>query len=404
MTTASSIAPSPVMRSSRPAPSRVVIATINRAEGDTGVHTHTRMLCEGLRAANVSCDVVSPFSGSKKWLPVFAVRPLLLNRVNRTWSTLWHRRWHMSAVRENLRKRLAAGPVDVIVAQCPVSAKAALDARAALKLDCPIVLVCHFNHSEAAEYRAKGELADSRNYNEMLAFESRVLEEVDRVIYVSNWARENVEAVRGLRTRSSTVVWNGVGDAVVAVPITRAQLGLADDDLVLINVGSIEPRKNQLGLLDLFSTIASQFNKAKLVFVGDGPQKSDVQDKAAELKLQGSVIFLGHRRDVAALLPLADLYVHYASLENCPLALLEAARAALPVAAVPTGGVPELLAALDCKYEIEPADTRKTLDQLRPLLENADFRREVGRRSADSFKKTFTRDSMTQAYLRALTI
>ena len=63
------------------------------------------------------------------------------------------------------------------------------------------------------EYRAKGELADSRTYNAMMNFESRVLEEVDRVIYVSNWSRENVEAVRGLRTRSSKVIWNGADDA-----------------------------------------------------------------------------------------------------------------------------------------------------------------------------------------------
>jgi glycosyltransferase involved in cell wall biosynthesis len=238
----------------------------------------------------------------------------------------------------------------------------------------------------------------------VLALEANVLEAVDRVIYVSNWARENVEAVRGLRTRSSAVVWNGVGDVNHTESITRAQLGLEDDDLVLINVGSMEPRKNQIGLLDLFATISSQFANAKLVLVGDGPQKSDVQDKARELKIDEQVIFLGHRRDVPALLPLADLYVHYASLENCPLVLLEAARASLPVAAVPTGGVPELLSALDCKYEIEPADTRKTLDGLRPLLDNREFRRGAGRRAAESFKKTFTRDSMTQAYLRALTI
>ena len=41
---------------------RVVIATINRAEGDTGVHTNTRMLAAGLDAAGIRCDVVSAFS------------------------------------------------------------------------------------------------------------------------------------------------------------------------------------------------------------------------------------------------------------------------------------------------------------------------------------------------------
>src|SRR5438093_1626056 len=87
-------------------PARVIIASINREEGDTGVHTHTRMLSAGLRDASVKCDLVSPFSGSRKWLPVFAIRPLLLKRINKTWSTLWHRRWHAAALRDNLADRL----------------------------------------------------------------------------------------------------------------------------------------------------------------------------------------------------------------------------------------------------------------------------------------------------------
>jgi len=46
-------------------PTCVVLASINREHGDTGVHTHGRMLASGLREAGVTCDVVSSFSGSK---------------------------------------------------------------------------------------------------------------------------------------------------------------------------------------------------------------------------------------------------------------------------------------------------------------------------------------------------
>src|SRR3954462_13927265 len=113
--TALSLAPIPQIAPSRSARiRRVTIATINREEGDTGVHTHTRMLAAGLRDAGVTCDVVSPFSGSKKWLPIFAVRPLVLKKLNKTWSTLWHRRFHAAALRENLAARLSRGEVDAI--------------------------------------------------------------------------------------------------------------------------------------------------------------------------------------------------------------------------------------------------------------------------------------------------
>jgi glycosyltransferase involved in cell wall biosynthesis len=304
-------------------------------------------------------------------------------------------------LRSALLRYAAAHRPDVIVAQCPVSARAALDLRDEIGGKFAVVLVCHFNHSEAAEYRERGELAGEDRYRDMLAFEDRVLEEVDRIIYVSEWARQNVELHRALRTKSSSVIWNGV-DEVTEPSITRQQLGLSDDDLVLMNVGSLEPRKNQLGLLDLFATIHSQHPSSRLVLVGDGPARGDIEQKIAELNLDAAVKLLGHRRDVPALLPLADLYIHYAALENCPLALIEAARAGLAFAAVPAGGVPELQQALECKYELQPHDLRTSMDNIRPLLNNAELRKRAGTQAQERFKATFTRSAMAQAYIESL--
>ena len=383
---------------------RVVIATVNRPEGDTGVHTHTRMLTAGLRAAGVACDVVSALDAGKKWYPVFAVRPLLLHRINKTWSTLWHQRWHAAALREALLRDVRRQPPDVVVAQDPVSARAALDVRARVGGKFPVVLVCHFNRSEADEYRDKGELAVRARYEEMLAGEDRVLREVDRAIYVSNWARQTVEQSRGVTPRAASVIWNGIGDAdhTPAAPLSRAQLGLGDDDLVLINVGSLEPRKNQLGLLELFAAVRNTHPSAKLVLVGDGPARREIEQAIADQRLGDSVLLLGHRRDVPAILPLADLYVHYATLENCPLVLIEAARAGMPFAAIPAGGVPELQAALDCRYEVGPQDLRRSAETIRPLLDSADARRAAGARARAKFESTFSLPAMTRAYIEAL--
>jgi glycosyltransferase involved in cell wall biosynthesis len=403
MTTATTtIKPSVIVEQSLRGLRRLAIATINRPEGDTGVHTHTRMLCEGLREAGGQCDVVSAFGRSRKWMPLFALRPLLLHRMNKSWSTLWHRHWHRAALRENLVRYVSEHKPDAILAQCPVSARAALDMRAQLRGDFSVAMVCHFNHSEASEYRDKGELSGRRRYDEMLRFEDSVLSEVDRVIYVSHWARDSVEQSRGLRTRSSAVIWNGVNDVPATTSPTRKELGVADDAIVLINVGSLEPRKNQLGLLPLFAEINAQHPSTRLVLIGDGPQRDEIERKIAQLELSGVVRLLGHRRDVPAILPLADLYVHYASLENCPLALIESARAGVPFAAVPAGGVPELQTALGCRIDLTPHDLRQSLDNLRPLLENGERRRQQGQIARERFVATFTHQAMTCAYLEAL--
>ena len=369
----------------------VVIATVNREHGSTGVHTHTRVLRDGLLAAGVACDVVTPFGGSRGWLPLFAVRPLLLNRVNQTWATLWYRHWHGAAVRANLRRRLAAGGVDHIVAQCPVSAAAALDVANGV----PVTMVAHFNHSEAAEYRDQGGLAGEANYRRMLAGEDEVLRRVDRVVYVSEWAKDVVERDRGVTPRASAVVRNGIAERVTVPPVTRASIGLAADDVVLMSVGTLEPRKNQVALVEALPGLPASAGRVVLVLIGEGPDRPKIERHAAELGVGDRVILLGHRTDVPALLPLADVYVHAALAENCPVAVIEAARAGLPWAAVPAAGMVELQRHLGGCVP---------LDELGTLVADADRRAELGRAAAANFAAGFTRTAMVRGYMDALGI
>jgi len=83
-----------------------------------------------------------------------------------------------------------------------------MHARRQLGENFTIAMVCHFNYSEATEYRDKGELASQRYFDSVLAMEKQVLESVDRVIYVSNWARDVVEKERDIHPRASSVIWN----------------------------------------------------------------------------------------------------------------------------------------------------------------------------------------------------
>jgi glycosyltransferase involved in cell wall biosynthesis len=380
---------------------RVVIATVARPSGDTGVHTHSRTLREGLIAAGFDCQLATPFDGSRKWLPIFAARRAILDPFNRTWGTRWYRHWHMAALRENLLRSLQARAADGVIAQCPLSAHAALDVRQQLGHQFPIAMVCHFNYSEATEYRDKGELSDRRAFEKLLAFEKDVMESVDQVIYVSAWARRVVEQDRGIRPRSAKVSCNGLSRDVPPPQLTRNDLGLSAEDLVLINVGTLEPRKNQFALLDLFKAIVGEFPQARLLLIGEGPARPDIQVRIDALELHSHVRLLGFRMNVPDLLAMADLYVHAAMLENCPMSLLEAARAALPVAAAPGGGVPELLGAIG-GLAIDLQSPAAALATLRPLLANASARTRAGQVARQAFECQFTGEVMVRNYIRAL--
>lgn len=394
------LATTPSQLSSAPkGSSRGLIASINRDVGDTGVHVHTRALCEGLNAAGIRCDVCSPFSAGAHWRAIFAVRRLI-HPFNKSWSTRWYRRWHFAALRDNLLKYLSHHSVDSVVAQCPVSAQAVLEARARTGQHFEISMVCHFNHSEAREYLERGEL-DSVTHDRILEFEQHVLMEVDRLIYVSHWAREIVEKERGIHPRNSCVIWNGIATDVQAPVITRSSLGLRDEDLVLINVGTLEPRKNQLGLIEFFAAISRQFPTARLVLIGTGPDRAAIVERIRSLGLDGKVHLLGRRHDVPSILTQANLYVHYAKAENCPIALLEAARAGLPIAAVPAGGAREILEELG-GIAILPEAPDRSLADIAPLLHDADLRKQRGGTAHQAFTDHFTLDAMVNGYCRVL--
>jgi len=344
---------------------------------------------------------VTPFSGSKLWYPVFAVRPLLLQRIEPNWSTRWHRHWHYIAERQNLRHLLAHAEPAAVIAIDPLSAKAALEARAATNSRVSVALATCFTTSQAVELRDQGELTDDRTARAIWDLEREVIEHVDVVIHNSEWQRESLEVTRGLHPKRSVVVWHGIPEVVETTQLERPELGLGPYDVVLINVGSLEPRKNQLALLDLFAALRRGDARVKLLLVGDGPLRPAIESKIRRLDLTSRVKVLGAAPDVPALLNLSDLYVHYSKAESFGLVLLEAARASLPIAAVPVGGAGEVQRELG-GLALPADDAAGGAALLGPLIMNKGLRAERGRHAHERFGAMFTVNRMAQGHLAAL--
>lgn len=383
----------------------IVILTIQNPHPKgswNGVHTHTRILYNGIINAGIRCTVINPFSGSKKWLPVFAVRPLLLRYVNKNWSTYWHLHWHFLAIQENLQRYLVQHPTTVVLAQDILSALAALNVRESLGASFKVVLSCHFNYSEAKEWRDKGELNNDAMYQRMLELEVKVLQTVDQVIYNSNWLRQMVEEDRGIRVQSSTVIWCGISDIVPKPVLTRKDFGLTRDDLVFINVGTIEPRKNQIGLIDLFAKVSSKYPQSRLLLVGDGPTRDEIQQKVNQNLLQDKIKLLGFRSDVSDLYKIVDIYIHYATLESFGQVFLEASRAEIPSIAVLGGGITEVSNQLESIIAIPSDNISVSLEAIEPIITNRTLRTELGKRGHCNFQRYFTSHRMIEEYLRTL--
>ena len=110
-------------------PVPVLIASMMRPEGETGVQTHVRSVRDWLTRNSRPVTLVTPFD-RPQWqvYPVFGLRRLL-DRVSKPASVWWYRHWHAVFLQRALSVRLADGKTCVIYAQCPLSARAALRAR-----------------------------------------------------------------------------------------------------------------------------------------------------------------------------------------------------------------------------------------------------------------------------------
>lgn len=122
----------------------------------------------------------------------------------------------------------------------------------------------------------------------------------------------------------------------------RRRLGLRRGDVAYTCVARLCEQKNQAALLESFARGPGQDPRARLLLVGEGPQRAALEAQVARLGLT-NVRFLGARADIPALLAASDVFVLASRWEGNPLAVMEAMAAGLPVIASAVGGVPELI-------------------------------------------------------------
>ena len=167
--------------------------------------------------------------------------------------------------------------------------------------------------------------------------------------------------------RHAVVIRNGVHVPPPATPAQRAavrhELGVADDEVVAIWVGSLDARKDPL-------TVVSAANETgiALIVVGDGPLRQEVAQAAGP-----KVFVLGQRNDVQRFLGAADIFITSSKREGLSLSLLEAMASGLvPVAA----DIPENGEAVGTAGVLIPCGDEKALaDALRRLSADTTARR-----------------------------
>ncbi|MEU4197373.1 glycosyltransferase family 4 protein [Kribbella sp. NPDC026611] len=316
--------------------SEIVIATLMRHSGGSGLQSHVRTFDEHLRDVSRRVSIVSPFTARSPFvLPMFAAR-IGIRPLSRPAAVWWHQYWHAHYLKAALTRQLAHRPDAVIYAQCPISAGVALQVRTTQ----PVVMVAHFNISQADEWADEGEIPrGGRLFRSIRSFEDRVLRGLDGIVYVSEFTKAGLEdRLPVLRDLPSAVVPN-------AVSRSSATPGRSVPRADLITVGRLDSRKNHRYLLEILAAAAARGHRYTLSVVGDGADRQALEARTAELGLADQVTFLGYQPDPRGLMREHRIYCHTSTTETFGIVLVEAMSEGLPVIAAPVGGVPEVVRA-----------------------------------------------------------
>ena len=103
-----------------------------------------------------------------------------------------------------------------------------------------------------------------------------------------------------------------------------------DNNFVFGHVGRLHEAKNHKFLLEVFHNLIKRKPESKLIIVGDGDLKGEIEEKIRELHLQDSVIMTGSRNDVPNLLMAFDAFLFPSKWEGLPVTVVEAQAASLP--------------------------------------------------------------------------
>ena len=143
--------------------------------------------------------------------------------------------------------------------------------------------------------------------------------------------------------RRFVTVANGISPAPHTRPreTVRQELGLATDARVALTVGSLTPAKAHDVLIAAFAEVAAAEPRAILLIAGEGALRPSIEAEIARRGLAARARLLGARGDATDLMEACDVFVLSSVREGLPVTVLEAMRAARPVAATRAGGTAE---------------------------------------------------------------
>lgn len=224
-----------------------------------------------------------------------------------------------------------------------------------------------------------------------------------RIIAISNATADALNRYEFIPRKQICVIYNGIRGMVrdsKKVAGLRKELGLTDEELLFGTVSRLDSVKNQRMMIRAFAKFREESGPAKLLIVGDGPERSSLELLVAELGLSGSVRFTGFITRPEHHLACLDVFLLSSYTEGTSMTLLEAMSLGIPQIATRVGGNPEIIEDGVTGLLTVSDDVNAFANAMKRLHQQPDMRTRMGVASISRFQQSFTVNAMVNSYLK----
>ncbi|PJA86616.1 MAG: glycosyltransferase [Candidatus Moranbacteria bacterium CG_4_9_14_3_um_filter_42_9] len=231
-----------------------------------------------------------------------------------------------------------------------------------------------------------------------LTFGTLVLKKTNIVIANSNASADFCKKLA--KNTNCEVIYRGVEvEKIISAPDDIELKNKYCDSVIITFLGRLIDGKGVKDLLSSASEITD--NNFKILVIGDGPERKNLENQTQKLKLESKVIFLGYKKfeDYIKILKISDIFINPSYTEGLPTTVAEAALCRNAIIATNVGGTPEIITNNQSGYLINPKDITTLKNKLEMLINNDSLRKELGNSAYNEVLNKFNWDKSIDKYL-----
>jgi len=221
--------------------------------------------------------------------------------------------------------------------------------------------------------------------------------DIDALIAVS----QNVKKVLiegGINPGKIRVIPDGIDyslfEEAASSDYLRRELSFGPDDFLVGIVAHLADHKGHKYLIKATQILKEKAPKIKVIIVGSGPLRMELDRQVKEIDVEDIVFFLDFREDIPQILASLDLFVLSSYLEGLGSCILDAMASRLPVVATQVGGIPEVVVHEETGLLVPPRRSTPLANAILRIYENRDLGEKLGQKGYELVHRKFSAKAM----------